>query len=106
MENVVAGELLRRGGRRHLLPADDADVVGVGQLLGGGVGVVGVHVVDGAAGHDDVVEGLLEGADRQVGGADSEQGQGVDANHDGNEDDVKDHLEKKSLKRSCRTWYL
>ena len=31
-------------------PADNADVVGVGELLGGGVGVQGVHVVDGAPG--------------------------------------------------------
>lgn len=48
MENVVAGQLLGRWGN-HLLPADDADVVRVSELLGSGVGVKGVHVVDGSS---------------------------------------------------------
>ena len=33
VEDVVAGQLLG-GGSKHLLAADDADVVGVGELLG------------------------------------------------------------------------
>ena len=45
MEDVTAGQLLSSAGH-HLLPADDADVVRVGQLLGRGVRVESVHVVD------------------------------------------------------------
>ena len=52
MEDVSAGELLGGGRHRHVVPADDADRVGGGQLLGSGVGVVHVHVVDGAPGKD------------------------------------------------------
>ena len=91
MENVVAGQLLCRR-RVHLFPADDADVVRVGQLLFGGVGIVGVHVVDGPPGEDDVVEGLLEGPGRQVHGTDGEKGEGVDADHDGDENQIEYHL--------------
>ena len=57
MEDVAAGQLLggARGGG-HLLPADDAHVVRVGELLGRGVRIQGVHVVDGATGQDHVIE--------------------------------------------------
>ncbi len=48
VEDVPAGELLRRGRHGHVVSADDADRVGGGQLLGRSVGVVHVHVVDGA----------------------------------------------------------
>ncbi len=52
VEDVPAGELLGGGRHRHVVPADDADRVGGGQLLGRGVRVVHVHVVDGAPGKD------------------------------------------------------
>lgn len=71
MENVVAGQLLGGGGD-HLLPADNTDVVSVGQLLGCGVRVEGVHVVDGSPGKHHVIECLLEGPHREVHGPNSE----------------------------------
>ncbi len=83
VKDVVARELLGAG-RQHLLPADDADVVGGGELLLGGVGIPGVHVVDGPPGQDHVVERLLEGPCRQVHGPDGEQRQRVDSYHDDN----------------------
>ena len=46
------------------IPANDADIVGVSELLLGGVRVVHVHVIDRPTRQDDVVEGLLEGAHR------------------------------------------
>ena len=46
------------------IPANDADIVGVPELLLGGVRVVHIHVIDRPARQDDVVEGLLEGAHR------------------------------------------
>jgi hypothetical protein len=91
VEDVIAGQLL--GGRaRHLFSTYDANVIRVGQLFVGGVRVPGVHVVDGPAREDDVVEGFLEGAHRQVHRPDGEQRQRVDADHDDDEQDVKDDL--------------
>ena len=69
-------------------PADDADVVGGGELLGRGVRVERVHVVDGPPGQHHVIECLLEGPHREVHGAHREEGQGVDADHDHEEEDV------------------
>ena len=48
------------GSGEHFLPANDADIVAVGQLLFRHVRVEGVHVVDGAAGLDDVLHALPE----------------------------------------------
>ena len=89
MEDVAAGQLLGgpRSGR-HLLPADDAHVVRVGELLGRGVRVEGVHVVDGASGQHDVIERFLESPHGEVHRADGEQGQSVDADHNDEEEDV------------------
>jgi len=90
VEDVVARQLL--GGRGcHLLPADDAHVVCGRQLLGRGVGVEGVHVVDGSSRQHHVVEGLLECPHRQVHWADGKEGQGVDPDHDDEEEDVEEH---------------
>ena len=93
MENMAARQTFRVGGGGHLFAANDAHVVGVGEFFCGCVGVVGVHDVDGLSREYDVVEGLLEGSHRQVHGTDGEEGQGVDADHDRDEDDVQDHLE-------------
>ena len=95
MEDVTAGQLLggaRSGG--HLLPADDAHVVSVGELLGRGVRVERVHVVDGAPGQHHVVERLLERPHGEIHRADREQGQGVDPDHDDEEEDVEEDLDK------------
>lgn len=95
MEDVAAGQLLggARGGG-HLLPADDAHVVSVGELLGRGVRVEGVHVVNGAAGQHHVIERFLEGPHGEVHRADGEQGQGVDPDHDDEEENVEEDLDK------------
>ena len=95
MEDVAAGQLLggaRSGG--HLLPADDAHVVSVGELLGRGVRVERVHVVDGAPGQHHVVERLLERPHGEIHRADGEQGQGIDPDHDDEEEDVEQHFDK------------
>ena len=93
MENVTAGQLLSTASH-HLLPADDADVVRVGQLLGRGVGVERVHVVDRSAGENNVVKCFLEGSHGEVHWAYSEQRQGVDTDHDDEEEDVEQHFDK------------
>ena len=93
VEDVTAGQLLSTAGH-HLLPADDADVVRVGQLLARGVGVERVHVVDRSPGENDVVKCFLEGSHGEVHRAHSEQGQGVDADHDDEEEDVEQHFDK------------
>ena len=49
VEDVSARQLLRGRRHHHLVPADDAHVVGVGQLLGGRVRVPRVHCMDGTA---------------------------------------------------------
>ena len=46
MEDVTTGQFLGSA-CHHLLSTDDADVVGVGELLGRGVRVESVHVVNG-----------------------------------------------------------
>ena len=74
------------------VPANDADVVGGGELLLGGVRVPRVHVVDGPPAHDDVIESLLEGPQRQVHWPHGKQGKGVDADHDQDESHVKQNL--------------
>lgn len=102
MEDVIAGQLFGGGGQ-HLLPADDADVVGVRQLFCSGVRVPGVHVVDGSAREYDVIEGFLEGAHCQVHGANGKQGQGVNANHDDDKQDIKENLKKNKNKYSSGT---
>ena len=99
VEDVIARQLLG-GGRQHLFPADDANVVGIGQLLLGRVRIPRVHVVDGPAREDDVVEGFLEGAHRQVHRSDREQRQRVNADHDDHEQNVEDNLSKQ--KNNCK----
>ena len=74
------------------LPADNADVVCIGQLLLGGVGIPRVHVVDGPTTHDDVIEGLLESTQGQVHRPDGKQRQRVNPNHDHNEEKVEQNL--------------
>ena len=95
VEDVAAGQLLGGAwGGRHLLSADDAHVVRVGELLSRGVRVQGVHVVDGAPGHHHVIERFLEGPHGEVHRADGEQGQGVDPDHDDEEENVEEDLDK------------
>ena len=94
MEDMVAGQLFSGGGQ-HLLPADDAYVVGVGEFFGGSVRVPGVHVVDGSAREYDVVECFFECAHSQVHGSNGEQGQGVNTDHDDDKQDVKKNLKYK-----------
>jgi len=93
MEDVVAGKLFSRR-CHHLLPADDANIVGVRELLGRGVRIEGVHVVDGASRENDIIERLLEGAHSEVHGTNSEQRKGVDAHHDHEEEDVEKDLDE------------
>ena len=90
MEDMITRQLL--GCRsRHLLPADDANVVGSRQLLGSGVRVEGVHVVDGSPRQDHIVKCLLERPHRQVHWTDSKEGKSVDPDHDDKEEDVEEH---------------
>jgi hypothetical protein len=91
VEDVIAGQLFSCGGQ-HLLSADDADIVSVGQFFSCGIRVPGVHIVDGSAGKYDVIEGFLEGAHSQVHGANGEQGQGINADHDDDKEDVEKNL--------------
>ena len=93
MEDVTTGQFLGSA-CHHLLSADDADVVRVGQLLARGVGVERVHVVDRSPGENDVVKCFLEGSHGEVHRAHSEQGRGVDADHDDEEEDVEQHFDK------------
>ena len=95
VEDVAAGQLLggSRSGR-HLLPADDAHVVRVGELLGRGVRVEGVHVVDGASRQHHVIERFLESPHGEVHRAHREQGQGEDTHHDSEEQHIQQNLEK------------
>ena len=95
MEDVSAGQLLGGAGRGgHLLPADDAHVVGGGELLRRGVRVERVHVVDRSAGQHHVIERLLERPHGEVHGPHREQGQGVDTDHDHEEEDVQENLDE------------
>ena len=97
MEDVVAGQLFSGGGQ-HLLPADDAHVVSVSEFFGCSVRVPGVHVVDGSAREYDVIKGFFECAHSQVHGANGEQRQGVNADHDDDKQDVKQNLKNKKQK--------
>lgn len=97
VKNVIARQLL--GGGSHLLPAYNADIVGRLQLLGSRVRIQRVHVVDGAARQDHVVERLLEVAYRVVHGTEREQRQRVDAHHYGDECQIQQHLQTKNEPR-------
>lgn len=101
MEDVVAGKLFSRR-RHHLLPADDADIVSVRELFGRGIGIEGVHVVDGASGENDIIERLLEGSHGEVHGADCEERKGVDAHHDHEEENVEEDLDEANDKLSVQ----
>ena len=94
---MVAGQLFGRIGH-HFLPANDADVVGVFQLFRCGVGVPGVHVVNGSPGQYHIIEGLFEGPGRQVHGTHSKEWQCVDSNHDDNEKTVENHFDQSNDK--------
>ena len=72
-------------------PADDAHVVCGGKLLSRGVRIKGVHIVDGPSWQHHVVERLLERPHRKIHRPDGEQGQGVDPDHDDEEEDVEEH---------------
>jgi len=93
VEYVTAGQLLGSAGH-HFLPADDADVVSVGELLGSSVRVESVHVVDCSAGEDHIVKCFLEGSHGEVHRADSEQRQGVDTDHDHEEENVEQNFDE------------
>ena len=90
---MVAGQFFGRIGY-HFLPANDADVVGVFQLFRCGVGVPGVHVVNGSPGQYHIIEGLFEGPCCQVHGADCEERQCVNSDHDNNEKAIQDHFDQ------------
>ena len=95
MEDVTTGQFL--GGSScgsHLLPADDAYVVSVGQLLRCGVRIEMVHVVDGAARQNNIIECFFERSHGEVHGSDSEEWQSVDPDHDHEEEDVEEDLDE------------
>lgn len=58
VEDVAARQLLAAA--HHVLAADDANVVGQLQLLGRGVGVQRVHVLDGTPREYHIVQGLFK----------------------------------------------
>ena len=93
MENVVAGQLLGRGGH-HLLPADDAHIVRVCQFFSCGVRIEGVHVVDCSPREDNIIESFLESSHSEVHWTHSKQGQGVDPDHDDEEQDVQQDFDE------------
>jgi len=101
VENVVAGQLLSRGGH-HLFPTDDAHIVCVGKLLSSCVRVEGVHVVDCTPGQDNIIECFFERPHCEVHGADSKQGEGVNSNHDHEKEDVEEDLDKTNQKLSVK----
>jgi hypothetical protein len=101
VENVVAGQLLGRWSD-HLLPADDADVVRVSELLSSGVGVEGVHVVDCSSGEHNIIESFLESSHSEVHGAHSKQRQSVDPDHDHKEEDVQQDLDEPNEQLSVK----
>lgn len=98
---MTAGKLLG-GGSHHLLPADNAHVVGLGQLLSGGVWVKCVHIMDCASGENHIIEGFLESSHSEVHRAHSEERQGVDSDHDNKEKDVEQNLDETNEKFSVQ----
>lgn len=83
MEDVIARQLLALC--VHLFTTDDADVVSGCNLFGRRVRIESVHVADGSARHDDIVERLAELANGEIHRSYSEQRKCVDLDHDGQE---------------------
>jgi len=94
VEEMGAGKLLQASSGEHLLPANDADIVPIGQLLFRHVRVEGVHVVDGAAGLDDVLHALAERFDSEVHGPDDVEREGVHVEHYHQEANVQQRLDE------------
>lgn len=57
---VVAWQLLASSIAKHILATDDAHVIGVLNILAGGIGIEGVHVANSSPRHDHIIQRLLE----------------------------------------------